>query len=315
MSQSLRDETVKAEKKKAGSGFLPFYPVAVPLALAVFCGLILGQAGRRQRPSNEGGVLVSIVAKRDNNSTAKITSKQVSVYDNAVEQTVRNFTPDPSPARIVLLVDNSLTLRADIDKLHQAAREFAYEIYEGDQLLIVGYDEQAEIVADWTDNAKSIEASLKDFRKKGQPHLFDALSAVVDQALRPLGGQKRAIVVISDGLDRGSKTGFDKILAELQANDIMVYSLQIPDRTRGAIRRDVPKPKQVIEKLVEGTGGLVFPIDETTAAAKAICDELRKNRYVLSYVPSNAPYGEPRRLLVVSDEGITVRAKAMQQPN
>ena len=315
MSLSLRDETIRAEKKKARSGFLSFNLVAVPLVLAVFCGLILGQAGRRQRPSNEGGVLVSIVAKRDDNSTANITSKQVSVYDNAVEQTVRNFTPDPSPARIVLLVDNSLTLRADIDKLHQAAREFAYEIYEGDQLLIVGYDEQAEIVADWTDSAKSIEASLKDFRKKGQPHLFDALSAVVEEALRPLAGQKRAIVVISDGLDRGSKIGFEKILAVLQANDIMVYSLQISDRTRGAIRRDVPKPKQVIEKLVEGTGGLVFPIDETTAAAKAICDELRKNRYVLSYVPSNAPFGEPRRLLIVSDEGITVRAKAMQQPN
>ena len=42
----------------------------------------------------------------------------------------------------------------------QVAREFIYEIYEGDQLLIVGYDEQAEIVTDWTDNPKQVEASL-----------------------------------------------------------------------------------------------------------------------------------------------------------
>lgn len=316
MFQSLRDETAEAEKTKARPGFfVPVYFVAVPLLLAVFCGLILAQAGRRQRIASGSGVLVSVVAKRDDNSAAYITSKQVSVYDNAVEQAIKNFSPDPSPARIVLLVDNSLTLRADIDKLEQAAREFAYEIYEGDQLLIVGYDEEAEIVADWTDDAKSIEASLKGFRKKGQPHLFDALSAVIDQALRPLGGQKRVIVVISDGLDRGSKTSFDKILAELQANDITVYTVQISDRTRGAIRRDVPKPKQVVEKLVEGTGGLVFPIELTAEAAKGICDELRKNRYVLSYVPSSAPFGEARRLLIVGDEGITVRAKAMQQPN
>ncbi|MEP6919554.1 MAG: VWA domain-containing protein [bacterium] len=312
MSQSLRDETAKPRKSKAGFR-LPFYLVAASILLSVFCSLILGQAGRRQPQSTSGGVIVNVVAKRDDNSTANITSKNISVYDNAVEQMIKNFTPDPSPARIVLLVDNSLTIRADIDKLHQAALEFAYEIFEGDQLLIVGYDEQAEIVADWTDNAKSIEASLKGFRKTGQPHLFDALSAVLDQALNSLPGQKRVIVVISDGLDRGSKTSFEKILTELQSNDIMVYSLQIPDRTRGAIRRDVPKPKQVIEKLVEGTGGMVYPIDETTAAAKGICDELRKHRYLLSYTPSSVPYGEPRRLLIAGDEGITVRAKSMMQ--
>ena len=316
MYQSLRGGTAIPQKRKSRNGFFsPICLFTVPLLLAVFCGLILAQAGRRQRNASDAGVSVSVIAKRDDKSATYITSKQVALYDNGVEQTIRNFTPDPSPARIVLLFDNSLTLRADIEKLEQAAREFAYEIYEGDQLLIVGYDEKAEIVADWTDNAKSIEASLKGFRKRGQPHLFDALSAVIDLALRPHAGQKRAIVVISDGLDRGSKTTFERILAELQANDLAVYTVQIPDRTRGAIRRDVPKPKQVIEKLVEGTGGLVFPIDDPTEAAKGICDELRKHRYLLSYVPSSAPFGEARRLLVVGDPGITVRSKVMQQPN
>ena len=213
------------------------------------------------------------------------------------------------------MVDNSLTIRADVEKLERAAREFAYEIFEGDKLLIVGYDEQAEIVSDWTDDAKSIETSLKLFRKKGQPHLFDAASAVVGQALRNAPGQKHVVVVISDGLDRGSKTPFEKILAELQREDITVYAVQAQDRTRGAIRRDVPKPRQVIDKLVEGTGGSIYSIDEPAVAAKDICDELRKNRYVISYVPSSVPFGEVRSLLVVGDEGITVRAKTAQQPN
>lgn len=314
MKALLRKRSIKA---LIGGRPLVLTPVLVAagLSLAIFFDLTFGQAGRRPNTSGLGGVLVNVVARRDDQSQASITSKQVAVYDNGVEQTIRNFSPDPSPARIVLLVDNSLTLRADIEKLERAAREFAYEIYEGDQLLIVGYDEEAEIIADWTDNAKVIEASLKSFRKKGQPHLFDALAAVVDQALRPLSGQKRVIVVISDGLDRGSTTTFEKILTELQLNDITIYTIQIQDRTRGAIRRDVPKPKQVVDKLVEGTGGLKFPIDEPDDAARRICDELRKNRYVLSYVPSSAPFGEARRFLVVGDQGITVRAKTMQPPN
>ncbi len=277
---------------------------------------IVGQSGYRPNANAAGGVMVGVVARRDDiNKTTPVTSKELSVYDNGIEQSIRNFTPDPSPARIVLLVDNSLTIRADVDKLEQAAREFVYEIFEGDKLLIVGYDEQAEIVSDWTDDSKAIESSLKLFRKKGQPHLFDAIRAVVAEALRPVPSQKRVIVVISDGLDRGSKATFEQTMAELQSENIMVYAVQAVDRTRGAIRRDVPKPKVVIDKLAEGTGGRIFSIDEPQVAAKAICDELRQNRYVLSYVPSSAPFGQPRSLLVVANEGITVRSKSMQQPN
>jgi len=287
------------------------------LLFVLFCGplLILGQSGVRPNANASGGVMVSVVARRDDNKTNPITSKEVSVYDNGIEQSIRNFTPDPSPARIALLVDNSLTIRADVEKLEQAAREFAYEIFEGDKLIIVGYDEQAEIVSDWTDDAKAIEASLKLFRKKGQPHLFDAIRAVVEEALRPMQNQKRIIVVISDGLDRGSKATFEQTLAELQLENIMVYAVQAVDRTRGAIRRDVPKPKVVIDKLAEGTGGQIFSIDEPSVAAKAICDELRQNRYVLSYVPSSAPFGQARSLLVLGNQGITIRSKSMQQPN
>ncbi len=287
----------------------------VLVAVVLLNTFTTAQSGHRPLATSSGGVSVSVVAKRDNDRPGPVTGKEVAVYDNGVEQAIKNFTPDPSPARIVLLVDNSLSIRADVEKLEQAAREFAYEIFEGDRLLIVGYDEQAEIVADWTDDAKSIEASLKLFRKKGQPHLFDAIRAVMQEALKPLQGQKRIIVVISDGLDRGSKATFEQTLAELQAEDVTVYAVQAIDRTRGAIRRDVPKPRQVIDKLAEGTGGQIFSIDKPSEAAKGICDELRKNRYVLSYAPSSAPYGQARSLLVLGDQGITVRAKSMQQPN
>lgn len=285
------------------------------LAVGLLSASIVGQSGYKPNANASGGVMVGVVARRDDNRGNPVTSKEVSVYDNGMEQQIRNFTKDPSPARIVLLVDNSLSIRADVEKLEQAAREFAYEIFEGDKLLIVGYDEQAEIVSDWTDDAKAIEASLKLFRKKGQPHLFDAIRAVIEEALRPLPAQKRIIVVISDGLDRGSKATFEQTLAELQSENIMVYAIQAVDRTRGAIRRDVPKPRVVIDKLAEGTGGQIFSIEEPSVAAKAICDELRQNRYVLSYVPSSAPFGQARSLLVLGNQGITVRSKSMQQPH
>src|SRR6266480_1591708 len=287
----------------------------VALTAILLIGTLFGQAGRRSHPTSESSTMVNVVAVRTEGVPAPITAKDISFFDNGAEQSIRNFTPDLSAAKIVLLVDNSLSIRADVEKLEAAALEFAYEIYDGDKLLIVGYDSNAEIVSDWTDDAKKIEPELKAFRKKGEPHLFDAIMAVVGDALQPLSAQKRAIVVISDGLDRGSKTKFQQALSALQSLDIVVYCVQAQDRTRGAIRRDVPKPRQVIDELAEGTGGRIFPIDDPREAAKAICDELRKNRYVLSYLPQSVPYTEARRLLVMGERGIDARSKTMQPAN
>ena len=92
------------------------------LVIALLAISILAQSGVKPNANAAGGVMVNIVARRDNKQTNPITSKEISVYDNGMEQSIRNFTPDPSPARIVLLVDNSLTIRADVEKLEQAAQ-------------------------------------------------------------------------------------------------------------------------------------------------------------------------------------------------
>lgn len=267
--------------------------------------------------SDEGGTVLNVVATRANNSTEPIKLENIYLYENGIEQKIKNFTFDPSPAKIVLLIDNSQTLRADVEKLQNAVKEFAYEIYEGDQLFVIAYDEKPEIIQEWTDDAKKVEASLSTFRKQGNPYLFDALHASVNEILLPLmpGTRKTAIVLISDGLDRGSKTAFDKALAELQTTNVTVYALQLPDRTGGAYRRNQPKAAQVITDLVEGTGGKVFDFEDPQTAAKAICDELRKNRYLLSYFPTNASSFDARRVFLVGQEGITVRTKNAHPPN
>jgi VWFA-related protein len=286
------------------------------LSLAACAALAFAQAGRRTQPGRDRAVFLNVTAVRDDGTNVPVTSKEIALYDDELEQSIASFSPDPSPARIVLLVDNSQTLRTDVPKLAQVAREFAYEIYQGDQMLVVGYDEKAEIITDWTDDAKVVEASLSGLRKKGQPFLFDAISAVIDDAMRPLAGgtRKRVIVLIGDGLDRGSRTKFKDALAELQTDDIAVYALQIPDRTGGAFRRDQPKPSEVVRQLAEGTGGRVLPLDNPREAAKTICDELRKNRYLLAYTPSSISYVDARRIYVTSDAGVTVRFKTAQPP-
>jgi Ca-activated chloride channel family protein len=288
------------------------------LCLLLISGSALAQSRRNAKDtSGDGGTILNVVAARANGATEPIKLENLFLYENGIEQKIKNFTFDPSPARIVVLVDNSQTLRAEVETLKNAVKEFVYEIYEGDQVFVVAYDEKPEIIQEWTDDAKKVETSLNTFRKQGNPYLFDALDATVREILLPLmpGTRKTAIVLISDGLDRGSKTAFDKILGELQLDNITVYSLQLPDRTNGAYRRNQPKAAQVITELTEGTGGKIFDFEQPQVAAKAICDELRKNRYLLSYFPANSSSFDARRVFLLGQEGITVRTKNAHPPN
>ncbi|HEX8250807.1 MAG TPA: VWA domain-containing protein [Pyrinomonadaceae bacterium] len=267
--------------------------------------------------SGDGGTILNVVATRANGSSEPIKAENLFLYENGIEQKIKNFTFDPSPSRIVVLVDNSQTLRAEVETLKNAVKEFVYEIYEGDQVFVVAYDEKPEIIQEWTDDAKKVETSLNTFRKQGNPYLFDALDAAVREVLLPLmpGTRKTAVVLISDGLDRGSKMAFDKILGELQSDNITVYALQLPDRTSGAYRRNQPKAAQVINELTEGTGGKIFDFEQPQVAAKAICDELRKNRYLLSYFSANTSSFDARRVFLLGQEGINVRTKNAHPPN
>ena len=299
--------------------------ILLTVSLSFCVSLADAQAGRRSPAPNDVGEsgIVPIVAVNEKNPKDAVTTESLALYENGIEQKIKAVTKDETPSRIVLLVDNSQTLRADVEKLKAAAREFIYEIRVGeskeaprDQVFVVGYDKEPEIVQEWTDDPKKFEPALNLFRKKGDPYLFDALHNVLENVLRPLmpGVRKTAIVVIGDGLDKGSTTSFEKVLAELQLANVAVYALQVPDRTNGAYRRNQPKPEQVIQKLTEGTGGRIFDFAESQAAAKAICDELALNRYLLYYQPLNGGGVEERRLLILGNDTVSIRAKTIQPP-
>lgn len=296
--------------------------LALKITVRIVCILVIAagviaQSRHSSRYGDMEGTIVNVVATRTDSKKDPIKIENLYLYENGLEQKIKNFSYDPSPSRIVLLVDNSKTVGADIEKLKSAVMEFAYEIFDGDQLFVIAYDEKAEIIQEWTDDAKKMETSLATLRKQGNPYLFDALEVTTREILLPLmpGTRKTAIVVIGDGLDRGSKTDFDNILGELQNQDVTVYGLQLKDRTGGAYRRNQPKAGIVMTRLTEETGGRVFPLEEAQAAAKAICDELRSNRYLLSYLPVNTSSYDNRTVFIVADEGISVRTKKAQPPN
>ena len=254
-----------------------------------------------------------------NQESEKIIGRQeLECYDAGVMQKIESFSPDPTPARIVILMDNSATLQADVQKLASVPAAFAPEIYEGDKVMVIGYDLKPEIITDFTDDPKALQSTLSLLRKTDTPHLFDALNVVMEDVLRPaVGYSKRVIVMVGDGLDRGSKIRFEQILGTLQDENVTVYAIQVRDRTRGALRKDAPKAADALDQLTSGTGGKMFPIDgDIKQAVKEICDELRNSRYQLTYYPEGInPLNKRRLLLTASSPSLSLRYKTFHPPH
>lgn len=273
-------------------------------------------AQRVDDPNKPRSLLSGEAAKKEENE--KIIPKQaIEIYDGGVRQEIQSFTPDPTPARIVVLIDNSLTLQSDVRKLASVPAAFAPEIYEGDKVMVIGYDTKPEIITDFTDDPKQLQSTLSLLRKTDTPRLFDAMNVVMEDVLRPeVGFSKRVIVIVGDGLDRDSKIKFDELLPKLQDENITVYAIQVRDRTRGALRKDAPKPAEALKQLTEGTGGKIYSIDgDVKEAVKEICDELRNDRYQLTYYPEGInPINKRLLLISSSDATIQLRYKGWHPP-
>lgn len=246
-----------------------------------------------------------------------VTKEDFDLYDSGTVQEVESFSHLDTGSHIVLLVDSSANLKIEGPALQNAMQSLINELYQDDQMMVVFYNESAEIIEDMTAELARLKTAPAKLIRKGSPSLFDALVAVADSFANQAntGVEKRAIILISDGYDSESKTKFPDALRVLQEENILLYAVQAPDRTRGALLRDKPKPPAVLEQLTVGTGGTIYPFDQTADAAKIIADDLRKNWYRLIYTPSGINTLNARRLLLMShNKSIELRTKGSHPP-
>jgi len=279
------------------------------LVLFPLVGSGLAQSGKGTA-AGKRTVSLNVIARAPEGK--QVSKEDFDLYDSGVPQEIESFNRLDSGSRLVLMVDSSANLKAEASALQKAMESIINELYQDDQMMVVFYNEEADIIADMTPDLAKLQVTPTKLIRKGFPKLFDALVAVADSlsGQANTGNEKRAIVLISDGYDSESKTKFDEALRALQENNIVLYAVQTPDRTRGALLRDRPKPPAALEQLTIGTGGAILPFDKAVEAAKTIADDLRKNWYRLVYSPSGINTINMRRLLLMShNKDIEFRTK------
>ena len=294
-------------RAKAPLGALRVAVAVAALSLVVVSGF--AQSGKGTSAGRRS-VTLNVIARSPEGH--QVTKEDFDLYDSGTPQEIESFSRLDSGSRLVLLVDNSANLKAEGTALQKAMETIINELYQDDQMMVVCFNESAEIIEDMTADLAKLQTAPAKLNRKGFPSLFDALVAVADSlsGQANTGVEKRAIILISDGYDSESKTKFDDALRSLQEGNIVLYAIQTPDRTRGALLRDKPKPPAALEHLTVGTGGAIYPFDKIGEAAKIIADDLRKNWYRLVYTPSGISTLNMRRLLLMPhSKDIELRTK------
>lgn len=224
-----------------------------------------------------------------------LTSDDFVIREDGQKRKIRYFSRQTDlPLTIAMLVDVSGSVRRFMDQEKATAAEFFRRVLRHqDQASITGF---SSTIVGWQDFTPSIPkladalgrmhaVPFKGLPKDGGPMpttlLYDAVSNVAATSLKDVAGRK-AMVVISDGIDIGSRTSAQEAARRAQIADAIVYTICYPDpRDNGC---------GYLKNLSEPTGGRMFdlsgrmPLKEIFATIE---DELR-SQYSLGFLPSGS---------------------------
>src|SRR5262245_18791606 len=210
-----------------------------------------------------------------------------SVTENKKPQVIQEFTAETDlPLRIAILIDTSNSIRDRIKFEQEAAVEFINSVIRPrqDKAMIVSFDTAAELVADLNDDPEQLAKRDRDRRPEGGTALYDAVYSACRDRLQqdqPRHKCRRAIVIVSDGVDNQSRVTRDQALEMAQKADVVVYAIST-NITR--IENDGDK---VLRYLTSETGGQAFfpfKVQDLAQSFENIANELRR-QYNIFYRP------------------------------
>ncbi len=232
-----------------------------------------------------------------------LTADDFQILEDNRPQEIVEFVYGETPVSVALLLDTSSSMIGGGIRSEQAgAVRLVNSLLRGrDQAMILGFNDRLYLYSDFSADIPALERAISITLPDGSTALYDA----VVEALRKVNTRrgKRAIVVLSDGLDTQSSFSFADVLEYARQSNVLIYTIGLQlmhDATElgdasGAVRDSVEN----LRALAEITGGAAyFPIrlDELEDVYTQIADELT-SQYAISYYPSNQQWdGRWRRI-------------------
>ena len=248
-----------------------------------------------------------------------LTQENFQVYEDGVLQTVTNFSKDPLPIALSILLDSSTSMDRKLPVAQEAAAGFSRRLTPKDVAQIIDFDSQAQILQAFTNDKVALEQAIRRTQAGGSTSLFNALYTALSE-LKSVRAQatgevrRQAIVALSDGEDTTSLVTFEDVLDLAKRSETAVYAIGLREKGDPAMNGKWNEADYVLKTLAHETGGRPFFVDDVSqlpAIYSQIADEL-SNQYSVGYVSKNPKRdGAWRRIIVrITKPNVTARAKA-----
>lgn len=313
--------------------------VATVIALAIAPAWVMSSPPQTQPPvlkvRTEVVNVYAVVTDKRGQVIPDLTKDDFEITDNGAPQEIRYFSiAVDTPLTMGLLIDTSPSQRNVLPDEQQQADEFLREVMRPKDLaFVLHFDLQVELLQDFTPSVQSLVQAINETQinggaqsalpgtfptsQEGYTHLYDAIwLASTDSTLMPSQVGRKVLIVLTDGMDEGSKEALGSAIEAAQKADVIIYAINITDPrmfSTYSIYGGGYNGGSVLKKMAQETGGAYLQVTrgkDTGAAFEEIARELR-TQYLLGYSPTDrARDGSYHRLRVrVKNKNYRVQAR------
>ncbi|HYP49900.1 MAG TPA: VWA domain-containing protein, partial [Pyrinomonadaceae bacterium] len=250
------------------------------------------------------------VVDANNRAIAGLQKKDFTVLESGKQREILSVETTSAPVNLVLLLDVSGSVENYVDFIRRAARNFINTVDRRDRNAILTFNEDVKVIANFTTDRAKLSESLDPFDAGGGTGYYDALAYSLVDTLRPLKGERTAIVVLSDGDDNRSFLPFEALLGSIQESGALVYPLYVPSGLIAASAQSDPnttvdplrtrymglttKAESEGARLAQVSGGIYYPITRLSELQRAYDDIVVQLRtaYTITYLSDSSETGD-----------------------
>jgi VWFA-related protein len=252
-----------------------------------------------------------------------LTKADFAVFEGGAEREILDLQTATTPFNLVLLLDVSGSVEERIDFVRKAARQFINTVSAQDRLAIVTFRDDVQVLSNFSGNKRQLSDALDSFDAGGATAVYDALAFSLVETLKPLRGERTAVVILSDGDDNRSFIPFEPLLGTIEESGALVYPLYLPsglipaDRVPDSAQAADPLRTRYLQlttkadaegkRLAEVSGGVYFPIRRFEDLQKAYDDVVAQLRTAYTVTYRSKTGVQPRLRVQVKREGVFAR--------
>lgn len=196
-----------------------------------------------------------IVTDRYGRFITGLTRNQFAVREEGSPQKIEEFSSTEAPFSVALLIDTSHSTHNKLPKIRKAARTFIKQLLPNDRIMVVSFDDKVRFVCDFSSDHAELERAINSLESHYATSLYDAIYMTINEKMSKIQGRK-AIVILTDGVDTASKQANYESAVELAASaGIITYTVQYETRNDGG---PVMKPRDlpgIGRSFVSGASG------------------------------------------------------------